>query len=83
MLFTGSPLICQRLNSVGLGTFPALRGLPRFHRANPSTALDECFVYSTMRFSTAKADFHILYHGRGYKSNPFAGHFSHAHPMMG
>jgi hypothetical protein len=28
--------------SVGLGTVPTLRRLPRFRRADPSTAPDEC-----------------------------------------
>jgi hypothetical protein len=43
----GSPLICQSLNSAGVGTFPALWGLPRYQRAEPSTALDELFSYIT------------------------------------
>ena len=37
-------LICQKSSSDGIGTFPALRGLPRFLRAVPSTAHDETLL---------------------------------------
>jgi len=36
-----STLISQTGRSVGVGTFHALMGLPRLHRADPSASLDE------------------------------------------
>jgi hypothetical protein len=32
----------------GFGTVPMLQGLPRFHRAFPSTALDECILHCSI-----------------------------------
>jgi hypothetical protein len=40
-----SGLFSSSANTVGFGTFPTLQGLPRLHRADPSVALDEWYLF--------------------------------------